>query len=99
MNILKKYKDFACKRGNILLFEIDQMLEIIEDCRKESLRIYGFDGFKIGADTIQPFSEHSIDFSTLAADPNVYDLSRNFILSKKSTGLMFEIVLDDDEGL
>ena len=99
MNILKKYKDSAYKRGNILLFEIDQMLEIIEDCRKETLSIYGFDGFKIGADTIQPFSEHSVDFSTIADDPKVYDLSRNFVLSKKSTGLLFEIVLDDDEGL
>lgn len=82
MNVLKKYEEFAVFRGKIALFPLDVMPDIIEDCRKADLRIYGFDGFKLWDTYIQPFMEHSVDYSNIEDKQEIFRLSRDFILQR-----------------
>lgn len=82
MNVLKKYEEFAVFRGKIALFPLDVMPDIIDACRQADLRIYGFDGFKLRGISIQPFIEHSVDYSNIEDKQELFRLSRDFILQR-----------------
>lgn len=93
MDIIKKFEGVAIKHANMLLFTSLQALEIIEECKKTGTRIYGIDGFKINNSWIQPFGEHSVDFSCVQNEYAVYDLAKAFVENRTSLDLVFEIVL------
>ena len=97
MSILEQYEDLAFLSGVTPLFPPDVMLEIIEACQNANLRIYGFDGFKIWENGgVQPFIEHSVDYSNIEDKQEIFRMSKDFILKKANLGLMFEIVVDGD---
>lgn len=72
------------------------MPDIIDACRQADLRIYGFDGLKLRGISIQPFIEHSVDYSNIEDKQEFFRLSRDFILQKANLGLMFETVVEGD---
>ena len=98
MGILKQYEELASLHWVTPLFPPNVMLEIIEACQKADLRIYGFDGFKLWEnDGIQPFMEHSVDYSNIEDKQEIFRMSREFIVEKADLGLLFEIVVDGDD--
>lgn len=98
MSVLAQYEKFASWSGIIPLFSPSIMLEIIEVCQITNLRIYGFDGFKLWENGgVQPFMEHSVDFSNIEDKQEIFRRSKKFIKEKANLGLMFEIVVDEDD--
>lgn len=93
MDIINKFEGAAIKHSNMLLFTSVQVLEIIEVCKKMGTRIYGIDGFRLNNGWIQPFIEHSVDFSYIQDKYAVYDLAKVFIEERLNLELVFEIVL------
>ncbi len=95
MEYIEKFEKIAIKRFNLFLFTMQHALEVVNDCEKTGTRIYGIDGFKLHDDgRIQPFMEHSVDYSYAQDEYAVYDLAKAFLEQKKNLGLVFEIVVE-----
>jgi ABC-type tungstate transport system permease subunit len=96
MNKINKmfFNKAAIDRGTYLLFTKKNAIDIVNECMKENIIIYGIDGFlKIDENTIQPSMENSIDFSTnpnFMETMNIYEEAVKF-LEKKEDNLFFEI--------
>ena len=93
MDIINKFEGTAIKHANMLLFTSIQVLEIIGDCERTGTRIYGIDGFRLNNGWIQPLGEHSVDFSRIQDEYDVYDLAKMFVEQRQDLELVFEIVL------
>ncbi len=86
----------AIDRYGITLFEPSDAKELIQEAERRKIRILGIDSFKIENETIQPQMEHSIDYSSRNYfSEDDWSASIQFIRSKESTGLLFEITLGD----
>ncbi len=88
--------DFILKHGKkrygIMYFGFEDTLELLALCQKTNTEILGVDAFKLSdGDLIQPFSEHSFDFSS---DSYNYTWIIDFVSSKKDLGLVFEVVMN-----
>lgn len=100
MNIVEKiFENKAKKRRNLLLFSKLNAIEFIEECKKYNIEILGIDGFELYDIYIQPFLEHSIDFTTVQnlEDINNGDRYHKAIefLKSRNDDLFFEIVCND----
>ena len=94
MEYIEKFEKTAIKRHNLFLFTPENALEVIEDCEQTGTVIYGVDGFVLYDDgRIQPFMEHSVDYSGVQDKNTVYQLAKMFVDEKKNLGLFFEIVV------
>lgn len=92
-HVIKKYIDKATIPACTPFFDADTAIEIIRECKKERIMIYGIDAVKISEYGTQPYMEHSVDYSSVS---NVWDEALTFINSKRNLGLHFEIVVLDD---
>jgi hypothetical protein len=84
-------------RGGVLLLHPNDALDMVQNCRKESVSILGIDAFRISANSTQPVMEDSIDFSREprpAPSINVWDEAELFLHNRQNKELFFEIVLD-----
>ena len=84
------------KRGyGIIMLSADDACAMIRRAQREKVRVLGIDAFLIRGETVQPFMEHSNDYSTrgyyLDSD---WDDAVAFIGSKMPLGFVFEVVLD-----
>lgn len=97
-SIEKEFMSKALKRGNILLFEPEIAISFIRQCKAKNIVILGIDGFQCCEEKIQPFLEHSVDYSELSRQSYaaIYKIAEDFINEKKNKGLVFEIVVDDN---
>lgn len=102
MNKIEKQfwdKGLVQPSGLWAIFPKSVALEFVKECKNESIKILGIDGFFLYDDgAIQPSQEHSIDFtrepySTLN-DFNVWEATLNF-LNMQSDELFFEIVCEE----
>lgn len=80
-------------KSAIILFYPKDAIEVIKYCKKLKRKIYGIDAFDLSGKGIQPFMEHSIDYSS-----NLYDDTWTQAISHveklADKGLVFEIVYE-----
>ncbi len=110
------YGDFALKmsdqlslrpviRGGTIVFTADGALRLLDVGEERGIFLAGVDAFELsevsGASFIQPFLEHSIDFTqeemlrgSMDA-PRFYAAARALIESRRHLGLHFELVFDE----
>lgn len=76
-------------------------IEFIDSCKREGIDILGIDGFFFYHDgRVEPSMEDSIDFSSTYngnRKTNIYELSRQFILTRKDN-LFFEVICLNSES-
>lgn len=91
---MEKIKAFiqshAIHRPGIDLLHYSDAMELIDLCQATNVPVLGIDGFWLLGDRLQPFLEHSIDFSLTAVS---YQEIKAFLASKEGLDLLFEIVL------
>ena len=94
------FKDTVIRRGYIDLYNKEDALRFIDECRKLGVAILGIDGFFLTEKTTQPSSENSIDYTSQSTKvENIYVSAKEF-LESKDENLYFEIVYDEqNEGL
>jgi hypothetical protein len=88
-NLENKYKKHSVSESELLILPPAIALEMIDDCKKEGLRILGVDGFLITDNsTISPL-EHILDISNQRSGS--HETAKEFIISRKSGNLFFEV--------
>jgi hypothetical protein len=81
--------------GVVVLSGIDACA-MIRRAEQEGVRVLGIDSFLIRSGTIQPFMEHSVDYSSRGHySESDWDAAVAFIESKIPLGFAFEVVLGD----
>ena len=98
MNFLHRFEDSAIKRFNMHLFKAEQMMEIVDACEAAGLRIYGFDGFRLLGESIQPLMEYSPDYSDVKDIEKIYMMARLFLREAANLELLLEIVVGETEN-
>lgn len=97
--LLARFEKKGVVRGNTIRFPAEVATEVILAAAEEGLRVLGVDGFVITEKTTQPLMEHSVDFSGgLAACENDIQAALEFVKTRESLGLYFEIVLEQVSG-
>ena len=81
--------------GVVVLSGLDACA-MVRRAQQDGVRVLGIDSFLIRNGAIQPFMEHSVDYSIRGfyADSD-WDTAVTFIESKVSLGFVFEVVLGD----
>jgi len=97
--VLNFLSEVTKKRGiarhNLMLFAAEDALTVLDEGQAADQELLGVDGFKLSGTAIQPFLEHSIDFTTAptkATGPDAYERCRKFIQARANDGLLFELV-------
>lgn len=100
-HIINKFIDYAKLSAKAPFSPPDIAMLAIDECKKNSIPIYGIDAVKITDTSIQPFMEHSIDYTACPYPDryfdNVWDEAIQFIKSKEHLGLHFEIVIPEKQ--
>lgn len=91
--IEEEFKSKAIVRSGITLFNWRDALALVERCHHLQKKILGIDSFNLTEQTIQPVSEHSIDFSIGKNNGNWLE-AKNFIKERINEELVFEIVYE-----
>jgi hypothetical protein len=103
--IEKKFLPRAVLNTNsLVLYSLDDTIEIIHECDKEGVRLLGIDAFfiwekdllDVNRSRVQPSLEDSIDF-TLKENKdiqNVYQHAIDFLTQKDRSSMFFEIVTE-----
>jgi len=80
----------------IYLFSDDDAKAVIGRCEENGRKILGVDAFKFQeGGKIQPFSEHSVDYSDAKENNGgCWIEAKDFIASKLGFGLYFEIIYE-----
>lgn len=86
---------------DMLLFDVRAALEVIEECRKNSIPVLGIEGFV-------PFGEPDLNEKVLSdtadildtsspcrSEATTYDVCRSFVSDPKREGMHFEFVFGD----
>ena len=84
-------------RGGVLLLRPNDALDMVQNCRRESVSILGIDAFRISSNSTQPVMEDSVDFSRetrRASFLDVWHEAELFLHNRQNKDLFFEIVLD-----
>jgi hypothetical protein len=92
----KRFLDLGIRRYNLLLFNKDNALIIIEQCKIMRLRIFGIDAFHLDSKWIQPFSEFSSDYSNIKSMKTTWEMAKEHIMkvSTYDNDLVYEIDFD-----
>lgn len=93
MSIAAEFASRGILRGGILLLDADQALAMIGRARELAVPVLGIDGFWITEDATQPDIGHSID---LGGGASSWAEAVAFVNERAETGLMFEVVADED---
>lgn len=81
------------KRGEMILFELEASHEVVKKCRKYSLKIIGFDSFRVFEHSIQPVMEHSPDYSRYSKEAS-WDYAEAGLNRIQERGLLQEFVIE-----
>jgi len=83
--------------GETPFFPPDIAVHIVNKCEQAQIPIYGIDAAKIADTCIQPYMQHSVDYTTSPYPEgyfeNVWDEAIQFIKRREQLGLHFEIVI------
>ena len=89
-NIKVFMQRYAIHHFGIDLLHLSDAIELIDLCQAADIPVLGIDAFRLCDDCIQPFLEHSADFSHANVS---YQEIREFLASKRQHNLIFEIVI------
>ena len=102
--MIEKFKNKIIKRNKLELFTKEDALSFINECEKNSIVIFGIDGFYLTEKTIQPSMENSLDFGNLPLNveelvthKGIYYIAETFLNNTKDEKLYFEIVYDENQ--
>lgn len=95
MSIAAEFAPRGIVRGGTLILDADEALSMIARARDLAVPILGIDGFWITEQTTQPDMGHSID---LGGGASSWAAAAEFVQQRAETGLMFEVVADEDTG-
>ena len=86
--IKEKYQDKAILYGNMRLYFISTAKDVINDCKKNNIKIIGLEAFKLTGKGIQPSQEHSIDFNI---DGDNWQKADDFLSNVRDLTYLYEI--------
>jgi hypothetical protein len=86
--IKTKYKKKAIILDNIYMYFVCTAKDVVDDCIKQNIMIFGFEAFKLTGLGIQPSMEHSIDFKK---GQNNWEEAINFLSNIRDTTYLYEI--------
>jgi hypothetical protein len=95
MSIAAEFASRGIVRGGILILDAHEALAMIARAREVAVPILGVDGFWITEQTTQPDMGHSIELGEGASS---WTAAEEFVQQRAQTGLMFEVVADEDTG-
>ena len=79
---------------SILFLRPDDALDLIEAARQQAKPVLGIDAFVVTDTTVQPFLEHSIDYSIAPTSRSKsWSDAKQFIEQRRDLGFVFEIVV------
>jgi hypothetical protein len=90
--IEREYIQYGVVRGRSMVFNVEYALQIVDICENLGVKVLGIDGFFLSPGITQPSLEDSIDFSN--QEGGVYEMARNFMLSRMNSQIHFELILD-----
>lgn len=93
MSIAAEFKSRGIVRGGILILGPHEALAMVARAHEQGVPILGVDGFWITEQTTQPDMEHILDLGHVQSS---WREAEEFIRSRADTGLMFEVVADED---
>jgi len=91
--ITDQYLNNAIMSGKVPFFKPETAIQIIQDCKKENIRILGLDAVRMTNSMTQPDMDHSVDYSD---KQEAWDEAIAFIRSRAELGLLFEVVCGDE---
>jgi hypothetical protein len=91
----------------LILFHGPDAIQVIQECRKDEIELYGFDGFFIHnmnskgeqAPSVQPSMEDSFDYTSQGVSiliPERYNHAIDFISQKSRCDMYYEVVTRQD---
>ena len=98
--IIEQFRSRSLRPYGVIVLTADDAVEMVIQAQAAGLAVLGVDSFRIHNDGgIQPFSEHSIDYSDkgLSADSSCKQAIA-FIRDKAVLGFLFEVVLADNSA-
>jgi hypothetical protein len=96
--ILREFLDEAIIRYNLVLFKSEIAKKVILSCKKNKKMIFGIDVFLIKEEFIEPFGDHSIDFSNIVTKEQSWARAIDFIETKHiiNNEFLYEVVYETD---
>lgn len=95
MTIEAEFRSQGMLRGGILMLDASGAMAMVQRAHDLGVAVLGLDGFWITEDTTQPDIGHTIDLSDR---PEPWSDAIRFIEERMSSGLKFEVVLDEDDA-
>jgi hypothetical protein len=96
LQIQAEFRKRSVRNYGVMTLSASDACEMIGRAKHENVRVLGIDSFVIRGVSIQPFMEHSIDYSARGFfSESDWDDAIAFIQGKASLGLVFEVVLGD----
>lgn len=100
--MIEKFKSRIIHSHGLELFKKEDANSFVEECEKNSIKIFGIDGFYLNETTIQPSMENSLDFSNLhfnveklVSQRGIYYVAKDFLNNLEDERLFFEIAYDE----
>lgn len=92
-SIAAEFKSRGVVRGGTLILDPHEALALVARARELNVPVLGVDGFWITEQTTQPDMGHSID---LGGGESSWTRAEAFLRQRAGSGLMFEVVVDED---
>lgn len=93
-SIQKEFRDRAIVKAGTYLFGPQDAIEVVKKCSQIERKILGIDAFVVTDNTVQPFMEHSIDYSVGGLQGGNWNEAEQFILERAEMGFVFEVVYE-----
>lgn len=83
--------------NNMLLFDVQSATDIIGECEKDGISIYGIEGFTLGREDSREivYTDTADILDTSNARTEAYERSREFVTDPRRKGMYFEFVFGD----
>lgn len=81
-------------RGGELLLSPQDALDMVSRCRELRVRLLGIDGFRVTPTSTQPLLEESTDFTRSHSIEDTWEEARAFLAQRAASGLLFEVVTE-----
>ena len=94
----REFKDRVILHRELFLFRANDAIDFIGRCHELGRPILGIDSFRLSGESIQPFMEYSVDYSSVAwsmthsGSEDIWQEAETFIRSHSELELVFEIV-------
>lgn len=87
-----EFSNVAITHLDIIMYRPKDALYVIDRCKTLNKKILGIDAFIVDGEKIQPFLEHSVDFTTTDSENGFWKEAKEFINEYINEEFVFEIV-------